>query len=153
MCKGIAILINDKNVIMNEKTNSHSELRKEDDYLKINCIYDDTTKEGYKFEVDNHSKEQLKEYKRLGYLDDKNEIIPSYKKRLYTFCKKNEHKFFKLFCKYLQSSTIKGDIIIYNMKNGDKETQDLLNRFSEEKQEDCTKATFNNFVKWLLKNK
>ena len=199
MCKGIAILINDRKIVMNEKTNSHSELqlKNEDSFLKINCIYDDSTEEGYRFEIDNHNISQLEEYKKEGFVDDKNQIIDSYKKRLYAFAKEKENKFFKLFSKYLQSATIegnqyndsatiegnqyndsatikgfqynysatiegnqynnsatiKGDIIIYKMKNGDKKTQELLDKFSEENKGDYTKATFNNFVKWLLKNR
>jgi hypothetical protein len=41
MCKGYAILINDKEIVCGE-TNSHSQLKQNiDGYLKVNVIYDD----------------------------------------------------------------------------------------------------------------
>ena len=61
MCKGIAILINDVEIRMNEKSNSHSELGREDEFLKVNVIYDDTAKRGYRFEVDSHNDSQRRE--------------------------------------------------------------------------------------------
>jgi len=109
MCKGIAILINDKNILMNDKESSHSEIPvDEDKYLKVNVIYDDRVKRGYRFEVDNHGDNQIEKYKKQGLLTQKGDIISSYDKRLISFCKENEHKFFRLFCRLLHGAYIKG---------------------------------------------
>ena len=109
MCKGIAILINDRRILMNEKNNSHSQLGKEDEFLKINVIYDDREKRGYRLEIDNHGSDQLENYKKQGYVTKEGKIITSYLKRLAKFCKENEHKFFRLFCKELQSAYLEGN--------------------------------------------
>jgi len=110
MCKGIAILINDNEIVMNEKDSSHSKINKnEDNYLKVNVIYDDRKKEGYRIELDSHGEDQIKHYQELGMINKQRKIIPAYMERLKKFCKENEHKFFRLFCKYLQNAYIEGD--------------------------------------------
>ena len=105
------MLINDRKIY--GLGNSHSELAeakkvKEDDYLKVNIIYDGTRKEGYRMEVDEHSKEQINHYKKQGFLKRDGSIISSYIKRMDKYCKENLAEIFKTLCKNLQSASIKG---------------------------------------------
>jgi hypothetical protein len=110
MCKGIAIGINDKNIVMNYENSSHTNIKnfKEDEYLKINLIYDITAEHKYRIEVDNHDETQIEEYKKKCFINPDGTIINSYLERLNKFIKENEVDIFKLFCSGLmQNSTLK----------------------------------------------
>ena len=200
MCKGYAILINDKEIVCGE-TNSHSQLKQSmDGYLKVNVIYDDEKKEGYRIEPDCDGSSDLKnQWIEKTWLNAKGEICAKFTKRIHSELAKPETraKMFKVMCCNLQnatiegyqfnhsatikgdqdngsatikgdqsnnsatiegyqsndSATIKGDIIIYNMHNGSKETQKLLDEFTKLYDNDWRKCTFDNFVKWLVKTK
>jgi len=105
MCKGVAILINDKEILMNPKNSFHSHIvANVDNYLKINVVFDNTKKEGYRIEVDKHSEEQIKIYKKKCFLTPTGKIINSYLKRLKEFCKEHEAEIFRLFASGLLQS-------------------------------------------------
>lgn len=74
-----------------------------------------------------------------------NKLTPEEAKKIYEATIKGDQSNY--------SATIKGDIIIYNMKNGSKETQKLLDEFTKLYENDWRKCTFDNFVKWMVKNK
>ena len=110
MCKGVAILINDKEILMNPKNSFHSHIvANVDNYLKINVVFDNTKKEGHRIEVDKHSEEQIEVYKKKCFLTPTGKIINSYLKRLKEFCKEHEAEIFRLFASGLLQSAKFGD--------------------------------------------
>jgi len=54
---------------------------------------------------------------------------------------------------YNYKTNIKGDVCIYGLKNGDAETQKILDEFSKEYEKTPMDATLQNLIKWLKKGK
>jgi hypothetical protein len=114
MCKGCAILANFDEVLI-AKNNKHDELSKKekksvDDYCKINVIYDDNEKRGYRLEIDHHEdKEIMALYREKGFLTRRNKPAKQITEIAEKFCAKHETEIFRVLCKHLESATIEGD--------------------------------------------
>jgi hypothetical protein len=117
MCKGYAILANEKRVYGGGS--SHSDLANnlgisEDDYLKVNVIFNNTQKEGYRVEIDNHGEGQMDTYISLALVTKDGAMIPPVSKRIKEHIRKHKINIFKTLCLNLQSAIIKGDQTNYS---------------------------------------
>ncbi|RLJ09845.1 MAG: hypothetical protein DRP15_02190 [Candidatus Aenigmatarchaeota archaeon] len=109
MCKGVAVLVNFKEVIIGD-SNSHSDtVQDKDNYLALNVIYDDTKKAGYRIEPDTHDdKEVIEHYhKKLFFLNGKPN--PKLMAKARKAIKENEFKIFRVLCKNMHNAIIKGE--------------------------------------------
>ena len=109
MCKGAAVLVNFKKVIIGD-SNSHSDaVQDKDNYLALNVIYDDTKKAGYRIEPDTHgNKEVIEHYhKKLFFLNGKPN--PKLMAKARKAIKENKSKIFRVLCKNMHNATIKGN--------------------------------------------
>lgn len=110
MCKGIAILVNYDEILMNEVDSHHGNIKDDqDDYLKVELIYDDEAERGYRIEMDEADDYCYELWYNNGFITKNRKIQAKLLKSIKDFCIENEHKFFRIFVKNLQSANIKGD--------------------------------------------
>ena len=108
MCKGVAVVITKDEVLIG-KSNSHSEIKGNcDDSVKINVIYDDRTKKGYRWEIDAEDDVIKTIYFENGYTDKSGKLKRKYKQMLEKTLLENESLIFKVLIKNLQHSYLKG---------------------------------------------
>jgi len=119
MCKGVAVLVNFKEVIICSGSSHSNEVQDKDDYLALIVIYDDTKKCGYriepKIEPDMYDNEEVIEhyYKKQFFLNGKPNPELMYKAR--KEIRKNEAKIFRVLCKNMYFALINGNQVNYSV--------------------------------------
>jgi len=121
MCKGVAVLVNFKEVVIGNGSSHSSEVQNKDDYLALNVIYDDTKKCGYRIEPDTHNNKDVIEHyhKKQFFLQGKpnSKLIAKARKTI----KENEARIFRVLCSNMQDATIdnqdNGSATINNQDN------------------------------------
>ena len=106
MYKGVAVLVNFKEVIIGD-SNLHSDtVQDKDNYLALNVIYDDTKKAGYRIEPNTYySKEVIEHYhKKQFFLNGKPN--PKLMAKARKSIRENEAKIFRLLCKNMDGAII-----------------------------------------------
>ena len=182
MCRGFAILANEKEILYKENNFSHSKIGNEDDYLRLEILMDTTKKCGYRIELDGDIDDVCKEiYAEKGlYIKDKPN--PKIMKKVEKWCKDNEMIIYRAFVFGCQSdstingnnrqhySTIKGDNYQpCSTINGNNDQSDstigkemYIGLIKFEKYPKLTKLlkeikdswdlTLNELVEWIMKN-
>jgi|GEM_PF-2855121 len=113
MCRGFALLANFKEIKHIENNTSHSRIdgsNNIDNYIKIEIIRDDTTKQGYKIEVDEFIDNETKEIWTNKQFLIGNKLNDKIKKAAEKWCKEKEVLLWKSFAKGCSTyATIKGN--------------------------------------------
>jgi hypothetical protein len=110
MCKGMAVLANDKEVLVGKDCRHDAIAQNVDGYAKINVIYDDREKEGYRIELDvDGSRDSLNHYKEKGWVNKDGSLKADLSRKVKEKLEANRGDVFKVLCKNMQTAYVEGD--------------------------------------------